>query len=343
MRHATILVFETKKHAMIAAVIVLAAFCLGLILYCLRLHATIKEIKLAQKIRKDESTFTDSQMVNVAHQAGIAELNEGILKNIYHVLNTINVSTSVVTEKVEKLETKSLTKLVTLLKDNENDLANFLEKDERGKKVPHALLQFSEYFSNAYDSLVNEITELSNMVQKLNQIVKAQQAYANVESRVDQVDLSHLIRDAIAMESRLLDEHRIEVEQDLQSVPKVEAPKIKLLQVIVTLLRNGCETMVMHNPAGPWRMIATVQQMESGRVSVQIGDARALQSAEVVDPLASPSDSTTLTRRHFSLYYCANAIQEMRGSFLIFCEAPGHGALMRLEFNPTGITDSSAG
>lgn len=328
---------------MLAALIIVSAFCVGLILYSLRQHARIKEMGLQKRLQRDQPVFTDSQMVNVANRAGMAELNEGILKNIYHVLNTINVSSSVVSERVEKTDTKSLTKLVKLIKEHEHDLADFFEKDERGKKVPGALYQFAEYFANAHSSLVKEIGELSEMVQKLNQIVKAQQAYANVQSRVESVDLSTLMRDALAMESRLLDEHQISVDQVLEAVPKIEAPKIKLLQVIVTLIRNGSETMVMHNPAGPWRMMAHVKLLENGRVSVQVGDERALNGTEVVDPLASPSDSTTLTRRHFSLYYCANAIQEMHGSFLIFSEAPGHGALMRIEFPTKGSDDSSAG
>ena len=316
---------------MVAAVSVLSAFCLGLILYCLRLRATVKELGLNRKLKRNETTFTDSQMMNVAHQAGVAELNEGILKNIYHILNTINVSSSVVSEKVDRMETKSLGKLMRLVKEHENDLANFFEKDKQKKKVPGALLQYAEYFGNAYESLVNEIQELTSMIQKLNQIVKAQQAYANVESRLDKVELASLVRDAVAMESRLLDEHRIDVQFELDNEARIKAPKIKLLQVIVTLIRNGSETMVMHNPAGPWVMSAKVS-MSSDKVTLQVGDARALEHAEVVNPLASPSDSTTLTRRHFSLYYCANAIQEMHGAFLIFCEAPGHGALMRLEF-----------
>jgi len=261
----------------------------------------------------------------------VAELNEGILKNIYHILNTVNVSTTVLAERAEKLEIKSLARIVSLLQEHQDDLGSFLVKDERGKKVPEALIQLSEFLSNAHGSLMDEIHDLGKIVNRLYQIVKAQQAYAEVKSRSDDTDLAKLIDDALIMEERYLEDNGITIEKDFDALPTWKVPKIKLLQVVITLLKNGCETLLMQDPDGPHKIIMRSKIIKENILRLEIGDIRALESSEVIDPLASPSDSTTLTRRHFSLYYCANAIMEMQGSITVFSEEAGHGALMRVE------------
>lgn len=320
---------------MLIATIALSIGVLALAVYCVVLHRRIRLAYSGSPMRRKKSPgetfFTQSQLFNVTQQAGVAELNEGILKNIYHILNTVNVSTTVLAERAEKLEIKSLARIVSLLEKHRDDLPTFLGTDERGKKVPEALIQLSHFLSNAHESLMREIQDLSKIVNRLYQIVKAQQAYAEVKSRSDETDLARLIDDALIMEERYLEDNRIVIVKELDSLPVWKVPKIKLLQVVITLLKNGCETLLMQDPDGPREIVLRTEVLGGRVLRLEIGDARALESAEVVDPLASPSDSTTLTRRHFSLYYCANAIMEMRGSICIFSEEPGHGALMRVE------------
>lgn len=278
-----------------------------------------------------DGSFTESQFVNVAHQAGLAELNESILKNLYHILNSLNVSSSMAVERAERLEVKSLVKLAGMIREHQDDLSHFLTEDERGKRLPEALIQYAEFLKNAHASLVKEIRDLSLTVGKLYQIVKAQQAYAEVESATEDVDVRRLMDDALTMEAKFIEDHRIGLVTDYPQKLMVHLPKIKLLHVLVTLIKNGCETMVMLDDKGPWALTLRAMSASNHRVLIEIGDERAVATGEVFDPISSPSESTTLTRRHFSLYYCANAISEMQGTFTIFAENPGHGAFMRLE------------
>jgi signal transduction histidine kinase len=278
-----------------------------------------------------EMAMTQSQLMRIAHHAGIAELNQGILKNIYNILSSVNVSTSVAADLAKKIDARSLSRLAELLQEHQDDLQGFFKSDAKGQKVPKALCQLAEYLTSVRESLVAEMSLLSDAVQKLNQIVKAQQAYAGTEAAVEEFDVNDLVADALLMESRTMEERDCTVQEELDHrLPRLKTHKIKLLQVVVTLLRNGAETIQTNCPPGERRLLVRSQGKE-GHLILEVGDARALEAGEVIDPLLANTDSTTLTRRYFSLYYCASAVAEMHGGIRIFSEGLGHGALVRID------------
>jgi len=316
---------------MVIALVLLAAAVLALSLYCVVLRRNVDLTQMGSATgRTKEIAVTESQLMRIAQQAGMAELHAGILENIYNILNTVNVSASVVSDKIEKMEIKSLSRIAGLFKEHREDLGAFLASDERGRKVPEAVIQLAEYMSNAHAGLSEEMGNLNAIIQRLNQIVKAQQAYAGVQVKTEKVDINQLIKDALVMEMRSIQSEGMAIRADYHPLPLVQVAKIKILQVVVTLIRNACETIGMQARETERQLLIRTQE-RGGRVVIEIGDERALEMVDVMDPLASPTDSNTLTRRHFSLYYCASAISEMQGTIKIFCEGPNTGALVQLD------------
>ncbi|MCB1051130.1 MAG: hypothetical protein H6510_17205 [Acidobacteria bacterium] len=303
-----------------------------LIVILIQQQRELARLKIPDQVEKQrELAMSQSQLMRIAHHAGMAELNQGILKNIYNILSTVNVSTSVVNDRARKIDIRSLTRLADLLEENQAQLAQFLATDPRGQKFPKALGQLSEYMKNVHDGLLEEIANLTEIVQKLNQIVKAQQAYAGAEVAVEEFDVNQLLEDSLLMESRTFEERDCSVREELDpKLPRILTHKIKLLQVVVTLMRNGAETVNANSPPGE-RIVLIRTYFRDNRICVEIGDPKAIETGEIIDPLLANTDSTTLTRRYFSLYYCASAVAEMHGGIRIFSEGLGHGSLVRVD------------
>src|SRR5208283_1687213 len=82
-----------------------------------------------------EMENTHQQLMVASRQAGMAEVATGVLHNVGNVLNSVNVSASIVMDAVRTSRAASLAKVVDLLDKNKADLSGFLSKDEKGKQI----------------------------------------------------------------------------------------------------------------------------------------------------------------------------------------------------------------
>jgi len=70
----------------------------------------------------------------------MAEVATNVLHNIGNVLNSVNVSSTLVSELVRKSKTTNLNKLAILIQEHPHDLAAFLTSDPKGRQVPGYLV-----------------------------------------------------------------------------------------------------------------------------------------------------------------------------------------------------------
>ena len=65
-----------------------------------------------------ELAETQQRLMETSHQAGMAEVATGVLHNVGNVLNSVNVSTTLVRRKLGHSEVASLAKLAALLDEH---------------------------------------------------------------------------------------------------------------------------------------------------------------------------------------------------------------------------------
>src|SRR5581483_9068230 len=85
--------------------------------------------------RTAELEATHKQLMETARRAGMAEVAIGVLHNVGNVLNSVNVSASVVDRKIRKSVAANLEKVTALMRANEDDLGAFMTQDERGRQL----------------------------------------------------------------------------------------------------------------------------------------------------------------------------------------------------------------
>ena len=107
------------------------------------------------------------QLLGVSRQAGMAEVATSVLHNVGNVLNSVNVSATLLNESVRKSPQADLTRVVALLREQGDNLGAFFTRDPRGPKVPVFLAQLADKFGHQRET---QLKELESLVKNIGHI-----------------------------------------------------------------------------------------------------------------------------------------------------------------------------
>ena len=93
-----------------------------------------EERKLRQQIIIDAAREVFGQ--KTYDKASMAEIATDVLHNVGNVLNSINVATGIISESISKSEVSNLQRIAEIIKEHNEDLGEFLTKDQKGKHIP---------------------------------------------------------------------------------------------------------------------------------------------------------------------------------------------------------------
>jgi hypothetical protein len=123
---------------------------------------------------------THKQLVEASRVAGMAEVATTVLHNVGNVLNSVNISASVVADKVKNSKTANLARAAAMLQEHEADLAGFLAHDPKGSKLPAYFATLAECLATEQNEILAELSSLCANIEHIKEIVAMQQAYAKV-------------------------------------------------------------------------------------------------------------------------------------------------------------------
>jgi PAS domain S-box-containing protein len=283
----------------------------------------------AIKQAETELERTHKELVQASRLAGMAEVATSVLHNVGNVLNSINVSATLVDERVRKSRVADVRRLARLLEEHAEDLGAFLSSDPKGRMVPEFLGQMAEKLDAEQAAVLEEVSSLRRNVEHVKEIIAMQQSYARVAGVFENVDLADLLEDALRMNAGSLARHDVNVVRDYGVLPPICTDKHKVLQILVNVVRNAkyaCD--------------------ESGRSDKQVtlrainGDGR-VRIAVIDNGVGIPPENLTRIFNHgfttrkdghgFGLHSGALAAKELGGSLTVLSEGPGLGAVFTLE------------
>jgi PAS domain S-box-containing protein len=191
--------------------------------------------------RRAESELEEmhKQLLDTSRQAGMAEVATSVLHNVGNVLNSVNVSSSLVSSQVKKSKVASLTRVVALLNEHAADLGAFLTSDPKGKLVPHYLGELAQHLVGEQDTILRELHLLHENIEHIKDIVVMQQSYAKISGVVETLKISDLVEDALRLNLGSLQHHGVEVIREFEDLPPMDVEKHKILQILVNLVRNA--------------------------------------------------------------------------------------------------------
>ncbi|HZI06327.1 MAG TPA: ATP-binding protein [Archangium sp.] len=270
------------------------------------------------------------QLVQVARQAGRAEVATSVLHNVGNVLNSVHTSAMLAKERLMGLQVEDVGQVAVLLEERRDDLATFLTQDERGRHVMPFLSGLGQHLRQETHEAVSLLDEVGRYTEHIGTIVKLQQNYTRTPRLDEPTDLAQLLEDALRINSAGLTRHEVKVERRLSPVPPVMTDKHKVLMILVNLISNAKYAL----DAAPAEQRCLTLRMEApapGRVRIEVRDNGAGIEPELLTRIFQHGFTTRDEGHGFGLHSSALAAQELGGTLTAHSDGPGRGATFMLE------------
>ncbi|MBP6603093.1 MAG: PAS domain-containing protein [Verrucomicrobiales bacterium] len=283
-----------------------------------------------QKESASELEKTHRQLVDTSRRAGMAEVATGVLHNVGNVLNSVNVASTLIHQRLNNSRLGTLGQLSDLLKSQGENLPVFFDTDPRGKMIPGYLNDLSRHLALEQTEVLLEVDKLVKNIEHIKNIVDLQQGYARTGGSMEPVNIVDLIEDSLGINSASLTRHRIRlVKQVEESLPLVFADRNKVLQILVNLIRNAKHAV--DDADSNRRDLGIAVQRSGDRVRINVADTGTGIAPENMCRLFSHGFTTRKDGHGFGLHSSEAAAREMGGTLTAHSDGPGFGAVFTLE------------
>ncbi|MEO7098751.1 MAG: PAS domain S-box protein [Luteolibacter sp.] len=284
-----------------------------------------------RKRTEAETENLNQQLLELSRQAGMAEVATSVIHNVGNVLNSVNVSCSVIAEKVRRSRIASVGKTAELLRAHADGLPEFFASDPMGQKLPDFLEKLASRLNEEQASVLAEIQSLNRNIEHIKDIVSMQQSYAKVSTVavMETVQVIDLVEDSLHINIGDLSRRDICVVRDYEKVPPVTVEKHKVLQILVNLIRNAKHSC---DESGKSEKQITMRvTVDHGRIRITVIDNGSGILPEHLTRIFAHGFTTRKNGHGFGLHSAVIAAQGMGGDLTAHSDGLGKGATFTLE------------
>ena len=275
-----------------------------------------------------ENTY--KELLAASRQAGMTEVATNVLHNVGNVLNSVNISASLLPHHLAQSKASNIARVAALIREHADDLGDFMTRDSRGQQLPAYLGQLAAHLAEEQALLLKEAGFVKKKIEHIKDIVAMQQNYAKVAGVSEIVKVTDLIEDALQMNAEALARHQVKLFREYDPhVSAITVEKHKVLQVLVNLVRNA-------------KYACDESGRQDKRLTVRVtnGDDR-IRIAVIDNGVGIPAENLTKIFNHgfttrkgghgFGLHGGALAAKDMGGALIAHSDGPGKGATFTLE------------
>ena len=298
------------------------------------LYAIVGAVIVFKDITKRKKL--ESEYLDAAHQAGMAEIATGVIHNVGNILNSVNVSAEHIQKVARNSKVGFFKKANGLLQDNRAGWGAFLTSDPKGSKLPEYYSGLADQFTADFAALQAESEQLLKKIELIKHVVDVQQSYARGGDFIEPTSLQEAIESVLVIQQQAFVRHDIKVVKNLRSGAPVLAQKTKLIHVLLNLIKNATEAMV-GGATGERRLTIETVNGDHGEVTIRIADTGSGVSAANLGKIFTHGFTTKQGGHGFGLHYCANALTEMGATISAESDGPGKGAAFIVRFTSRAV------
>jgi two-component system, NtrC family, sensor kinase len=272
-----------------------------------------------------------ADLVKAARAAGMSEIATGVLHNVGNVLNSVNVSATLVADRARGSSTADLRKVMDALRPEADDLAAFIARDPRGKHLYPLLDSLSEQLASDQETIQSEVRALCDGIQHIKELVQAQQSHAGRAGVRELVSLGEQIEAALAITGQAIEAGpEIEIHREIEELAPTAIDRHRVMEVLVNLIQNARQS-VGESDVRPARIWLRLERVSDDRVRIEVRDNGVGIRAENLARVFTHGFTTKKAGHGFGLHASANAATEMGGKLTAHSDGPGRGATFVLE------------
>lgn len=287
-----------------------------------------------------EVELLNRRLLDASRQAGMAEVATGILHNVGNVLNSVNISTQVMRDTLERSQLPHLGRVADMIRQQGDNLGKFIADDPKGRILPPFIVNLSGVLAKEQQASRSELDQLVKNIEHIKEIVSAQQSFAKTVGITESVSPRELFDEAerIAHASAL--RHGIEIAHDYADLPAFNVDRHRTLQILVNFITNAIHAVKPNAPGN--RRIALAIEARGGSIAFRVKDNGVGISAENLNRVFTHGFTTRRDGHGFGLHSGALAAKLLQGEINVESEGVGHGAhftlLLPTELKPRAGT-----
>ena len=246
----------------------------------------------------------------------MADVATGVLHNVGNVLNSVNISTTVIRKQFANSALASLEKASGLLSQYESSLSDFIREDVRGKQLPTYIIAVSHALRTEQNSMDREFDDLAKNVEHIKEIIAVQQTMAKASGMQQELSAREIIDDVMTANKESLINHSVAVVEELEEPDSIfVSDKHRILQILINLVRNAKEACVESKRRHSEIILRT--WTDNDHVHFQIADNGVGISNDKIDKIFQHGFTTKKHGHGFGLHSSANAATELGGNLSV--------------------------
>lgn len=283
-----------------------------------------------RKLAELEVASLQQQLVTSARRAGMADVATSILHNVGNVLNSINVSIHLVSEYLAQCDFNKLLSAETMLLENRENIAEFLNNNEKGKLIPQYLVSYTNKLQNTFNFMSAELKNLMEHIEHVKTITEMQKTLSGVSGVLEKVYVPELIDTALKMCGNSFESRGITLTREFDESPFITTDKSKLLQIMVNLLQNARDALRDSNLSVPKQLVISVKRLDDESIQIQVRDNGIGIDPDNLIKIFSFGFTTKQTGHGFGLHSSALAAKEIGGKLEAVSQGKNQGATFQL-------------
>lgn len=290
------------------------------------LSGVIMDITIRKEAQADLNRL-NQKLVDMSRLSGMSEIATSVLHNIGNVLNSVNVSVSIIHDVIKASDTPKLIKLSELIKNDIKHESDYLTNHPKGKLIPEYIENLSKNLYIDHKRIGGEIENLNVNIQHIKDIVLMQKDISGISGLSEIVSLSDIIETAITLGCGLADRININILQKYDHSRDININKSKLLQILVNLIRNAKDAL--HADNGNMNkeiIIETKKSSDNKFIEIIVKDNGLGILPANMNKIFSMGFTNKINGHGFGLHSSALAAQEIGGSLGVESEGAGKGA-----------------
>jgi C4-dicarboxylate-specific signal transduction histidine kinase len=271
----------------------------------------------------------------------MAEIAANVLHNVGNVLNSLNISATVVRDGIRNFRCDALLRAVSMLQAQgiATRSAAAPPASASGEHIAPARLmellsQFAQHLQDRQRAALVEMQSLMQFIDHIKEIVATQQTYAKSCRMTELVEVATVVEDSLRMNRDGFTQHGVMLTRDFQSVPAIVTNKHKVLQILANLERNAthaCEVSAFKERNVTIRIRRLGECVQIEVIDNGIGIATEDLGRLFMQGFTTKKDAGLKKGLHgFGLHSCALAAHDLGGSLKAFSAGVGCGATFTL-------------
>jgi len=299
--------------------------------------AIIRDIS-KRKATELQLARAQAERAELARRAGMAEVAVEVIHHIGNVLNSANVSSTLLLDRVRHSKVALLPKIVKLLDQHSADLPRFIAEDSRGKALPQFIKSLARHLVGEQARSLQELESLCGSIDRVKGIVAMQQEYTGSQTVTEPVRVSEVIAEALGPHAAELARQGIQVVTTgnhglLVSVDKHQV--VGILEALISNAKHACAESACEH-----KTIELHVAMERERFRLSVRDNGVGLTASNRKQVFRPGFTTRPQSLGLSLHNAALQTSLLGGHLSFHSGGPGLGSTFILDLPAPSGTES---